>query len=54
MFGKKKVTTKGVIYQCQVPGCGLNCGDEQSLKRHTDWTHSAKAVPAKPAKSSGL
>ena len=49
MFGKKKaVATKGVSYQCQVPGCGLDCTDEQSLKRHMDWAHSPKAASNKP------
>ncbi len=42
MFWKKKaVVEKGTIYQCPVPGCGLSCTDEDTLRRHMDWAHPA-------------
>jgi len=44
MFGKKKDTTKPTSYQCQFPGCSLICTDEQSLKRHVDWSHATKST----------
>ena len=52
MFWKKKeATVKGVVYQCQVPGCGLDCSDEATLKRHTAWAHQAAAAPGKQAEA---
>ena len=52
MFGKKKpIAAKGVSYRCQVPGCGLSCTDEQTLKRHMDWAHSAKAASSNPTET---
>jgi hypothetical protein len=55
MFGKKKLTVlKNPGYQCQVPGCGLSCGDESTLKRHMDWAHSTKTDSVKDSADSGL
>jgi hypothetical protein len=51
MFGKKKpIEVKNANYQCQIPGCGLNCSDAQSLKRHMDWAHKTNTVSGNPVK----
>ena len=42
MFGKKReVTAKPESFCCPVPGCGLDCHNEDALRRHTEWAHRA-------------
>jgi len=40
MFGKKKtMPLRNENFQCQVPGCGVNCLDRETLERHMNWAH---------------
>ena len=55
MFWKKKeAPAKSVSHQCQVPGCGLVCNDETSLKRHMSWAHPTAAGAGKQTKTAHL
>jgi len=43
MFWKKKATEeKRQNCKCPVPGCGLDCPDKETLRRHISWAHPAK------------
>jgi len=45
MFGKKKaMASQNYNFYCQVPGCGVNCLDRETLERHMNWAHRALVV----------
>jgi hypothetical protein len=40
VFGKKKaMAPRSENFHCQVPGCGVNCLDRETLERHMNWAH---------------